>query len=59
MIDPKSLEIVYKIYLGGITRDKIKEEYKLDRKGLSTIERGIIKEILANIKEASEATAKS
>ena len=57
MIDPKSLEIVYKIYLQGIRRDKIKEEYNLDRRGLARIERSVIKEMLTSIKEASEATS--
>lgn len=56
MIDLKSLEIVNKIYIDRTRRDKIKAEYNLNRKELSHIERSTIREILLNIKSASEAT---
>jgi hypothetical protein len=38
--------IAFKIYLYGITRDLIKEEYNLNRKQLAKIEREVIKELL-------------
>ena len=48
-IDPKSLEIVKKIYLQGITRDKIKDEYDLGFRDLRKIERSVIKWLLLGL----------